>query len=437
LLEVLYILLGLAIGLALGWFIGALRTRGTIGAEAASAKASLDEVRGHLASRESEMASLRQSLETEKVTGADARARLESAREHFAEQRKQIEQLQEKLRDAFKALSADALKNNNEQFAVLAETRMKPLREQLERYEKQLGELEKTRASAYGGLTEKLEALQQRETQLSAQTQQLVSALRQPGAKGRWGEVTLQRIVEMAGLAEHCDFITQSTQAGGQRPDMIVQLPGGRCLAIDSKVNASSYLDAMEAGTEADKSRLIDKFVAEVKTTLRGLGAKEYWRDLSPAPEFVVMFMSSEAFFSTAVGKDPSLIMEGLDQHRVLLASPTTLIALLMAVRHGWQQQQVAENAQHIADVGRELYDRLCKFVEHMEKLRDSLEGACKSYNAALGNLESRTIPGARRLKDLGAGSPGELPLELRIETPLKAASIQGSDAAIDARRAS
>jgi DNA recombination protein RmuC len=437
LLESLFVLLGLAIGLALGWYLGALRTRGSIGAEAASAKASLEEVRSHLVTRDAELASLRQVVETEKVAGAASKASLESAREHFAEQRKQIEQLKEKLGDAFKALSADALKNNNEQFTAMAETRMKPLREQLERYEKQLGELEKTRASAYGGLTEKLDALQQRETQLSAQTQQLVAALRQPGAKGRWGEVTLQRIVELAGLTEHCDFITQSTQTGGQRPDMIVQLPGGRCLAIDSKVNTSAYLDAMSAVTDADKSRLIDKFVAEVRTTLRGLGSKEYWRDLAPAPEFVVMFMPGEAFFSTAVGKDPALITDGLEQHRVLLASPTTLIALLMAVRHGWQQQQASDSAKLIAETGRELHERLCKFVEHLEKMRDGLAKACNSYNEAVGNLETRTLPGARRLKELGAGSSGELAEGLAIDMHLRTISVSEDDRAIDARRAS
>lgn len=434
-------IIGLAIGAGIGVYIGGMRGRraadaelARVSGESAGLAAALTEVRAQVSAREAEIQAVRAALEAEKSVSADSKARLESAREHFAEQRRQIDQMQEKAREAFAALSSAALKSNNEQFVTLAEAKFKPIREQLERYELQLKALEEARHKAYGGLTEKLDALQQRSDNLSRETNQLVAALRQSGAKGKWGEVTLQRIVELCGLTEHCDFTTQTTLDSGQKPDLIVHLPGGRSLAIDSKVNTSAFLDAAEAAGEEDRKRHVARFVTDVRVTLRNLSGKEYWKQLSPAPEFVVMFMPGEAFFATALSQDRNLLTEGVEKG-VLLASPTTLIALLLAVRHGWQQQQVAENAEKIAEAGRELYDRLCTFVGHLEAIRTGIEKAADAYNKAVGNWASRTAPSAKKLKDLGAADVSrDLPDLEPAETALRALPTQ--EDSTDVRRA-
>lgn len=439
--DVIWLIIGLIIGAVIGGMVGIMRGRQASKAElsermgeAAGLGATVAELRGQIAAREKELVEARAILDAEKVAGADARARLESAREHFAEQRRQIEEMEKKAKEAFAAVSAQALKSNNEQFITLAEAKFKPIREQLERYELQVKALEKTRQEAYGGMNEKLEALSQRSDRLSSETSQLVSALRQSGAKGKWGEVTLQRIVELCGLVEHCDFVTQTALDGGQRPDLVVQLPGGRSLAVDSKVNTASYLDAAAATDDAERERQLARFAASVRGTLKSLGGKEYWKQFSPAPEFVVMFMPGEAFFAAALAQDRDLLTDGVEQG-VLLASPTTLIALLLAVRHGWQQQQVAENAEQIAEAGRELYDRLCVFVNHLDGIRIGLEKAADAYNKAIGNWSSRTEPGARRLKELGAADAArELGTLGRIDANMRA--LPGADESSDARRA-
>lgn len=425
------LILGLALGGALGFWVGQLHGRRAaesdsirLSNEISGRDAVVSELRGAVAARDRETGELRAALEQELKSGAEARARLESAREHFAEQRRQIEQLQEKAREAFTALSAAALKSNSEQFVTLAEAKFKPLREQLERYEEHLKNIEEARNKAYGSISQELQSLQQRSDRLSTETGQLVSALRQSGAKGKWGEVTLQRVVELCGLAEHCDFVAQSSLDSGQRPDLVVNLPGGRSLVVDAKVNTSAYLDAAESADEAQREAHLDRFTTTVRATMKALSGKEYWKQLSPAPEFVVMFMPGEAFFSTAISRDRDLLVDGVDKG-VLLASPTTLIALLMAVRHGWQQQQVAENAEQIAEAGRKLYENLCTFVSHLDAIRGGLEKAAESYNKAVGSWSSRTEPAARRLKELGAADAGKLLSELpSFETNLRPAPL-------------
>jgi DNA recombination protein RmuC len=407
-MEMVWMLLGLIVGGAVGIFLGLRLGRGAVAGQVPALEATLAEVRGQASTKETELAALRVALENQKIAGAEANARLEAAREHFAEQRRQIEEMEKKVKDTFTALSTTALKSSNEQFLTLAEARMKPLREQLLRYEQYIKELEKTRSEAYGGLSKHLTSLEDRSDRLGRETSQLVAALRQSGAKGKWGEATLQRIVELSGMSKHCDFDTQSTLAGGQRPDLVVRLPGGRMLAIDSKVNTSAYLDAMNATDEVERNTLMTKYAGEVRNTLKALGGKEYWKQLSPAPEFVVMFMPGEAFFAAAVSQDTNLIVDGSDKG-VILASPTTLIALLLAVRHGWRQQDMAENAERIAAAGRELYGRLCKFVEHLGDIRVGIEKAAKAYDDAVGNWERRTLPSVRKLKDLGTDGGNEM----------------------------
>ena len=422
------LLLGMLLGGGLGLWLGSARSRKQAAADllrltagGSAAQATVQELRVQLTARDGEIAVLRKAVELEKVTSTEARSRLESARDHFAEQRRQIVEMEQKVKATFAELSGAALKSSNEQFITLADAKLQPLRQQLERYEKQISEMEKARATAYGGLDQKLTSLEMSEARLAQETGQLAAALRQPGAKGKWGEVTLQRIVELAGMTPHCDFTMQTTQESGQRPDLVVKLPNRRTLVIDSKVNTSAYLDAMQAATDDDRRRHLERYALAVRTTLKSLGAKEYWKQFSPAPEFVVMFMPGEAFFSAALAEDADLIIDGVDCG-VILASPTTLIALLMAVRHGWQQQQAAENAERIAAAGRELYDRLCTFADYLDDVRLGLTKAAEAYNKAVGNWASRTLPSAGKLKELGAADGSSELRSLQIvDVPLRA----------------
>lgn len=437
--DAVFLLLGLLVGAGGGVWIGVLRGRSSAAAEVvrltgevSALTATAAEVRSQLAVRDADIVALRQVLSEQERNSADSRARLEAAREHFAEQRRQIEEMEKKVKDAFAALSAAALKSSNEQFLTLADEKFKPLRELLERYETQIKELEKSRSEAYGGLSKQMQRIEQGREVLSRETQALVAALRQPGAKGRWGEITLRNVVELTGMSAYCDFIEQASvegETGRARPDMIVRLPGGRSIVIDSKVTASAYLDAMQVTDDESRKRHLARFVNDVRTTMRSLSAKEYWNRLAQTPEFVVMFMPGEAFFAAAVGEDSELLQEGVAKG-VLLASPTTLAALLMAIRYGWQQQQVAENAEKIAAVGRELHERLCTFTMHLNKVRGGIEDAARHYDAAVGNWESRTLPAARKLKDLDAAATGKDLTDLQpANIPMRQLTIESGDA--------
>lgn len=433
-MDMVWILVGLIAGGAGGVYVGLLLGKGALGGKVSALEATLVEVRGQVSTKEAELSAIREALEKQKVDGAESKARLESAREHFAEQRRQIEDMEKKVKETFTALSATALKSNNEQFLTLAETKMKPLREQLHRYEQHLKELEKARSEAYGGLSKHLTSLEDRSERLGRETSQLVAALRQSGAKGKWGEATLQRIVELSGMSKHCDFDTQVTLAGGQRPDLVVKLPGDRMLVVDSKVNTSAYLDAMNATDEAERNMFLAKYAGEVRGTLKALGGKEYWKQFTPAPEFVVMFMPGEAFFAAAMSQDRDLLVDGIDKG-VILASPTTLIALLLAVRHGWRQQDMAENAERIAAAGRELYERLCTFVSHLDGVRIGIEKAAAAYDDAVGNWERRTLPSVRKLKNLGADGSNKMD-ELRpAEVQMRPVSVVKDDDAEPSER--
>lgn len=441
--EVIALGIGLLLGGAIGAALGILRERrkerdqkSQLGNEVAGLTATLAEVRRQLGEKEAEVAAVRAALDAEKVAAVDARARLEGEQKNLAEQRRLIEELDKRMREAFVALSATALKSSNEQFATLADARMKPLREQLERYEQQIRVLEKARQEAYGGLSQRLESMQQHEERLGRETAALVAALRHSGAKGKWGEIALQRIVELTGMTEHCDFdkqVSVAGEGGRQRPDLVVHLPGGRTLVVDSKVNTAAYLDAVNATDDAERKRHLEKYAADVRGTLKALGGKEYWKQFSPTPALVVMFMPGEAFFAAAVSQDWNLIVDGLGLG-VLPASPTTLIALLHAVQHGWQQQQVAENAEKIAEAGRGLYDRLCTFVKHLEGVRSGILKSAEAYNEAIGNWERRTLPGVRKLKELGAAEAGReiaelttADVQLRVLSPEENSEAHGA----------
>jgi DNA recombination protein RmuC len=297
------------------------------------------------------------------------------------------------------------------------------IREGLERMGQQLVALEKERASGHAALHEHLRLMGEGQKNLADETETLVRALRAPQVRGQWGEMQLRRVVELAGMLEHSDFTEQasvSTVDGRLRPDLIVHLPGHKALVVDSKAPLQAYLDAAEESDEIKRGAFLDQHARQVRTHIEQLAGKNYANELAEAPDFVVMFLPGEAFFSEACRRDPGLIEYAVNKG-VIPASPTTLITILKAVAYGWTQERIGENAERIRDLGIELYDRLRTTAEHLENLRRSLTKSVESYNAAVGSLETRVLPTARKLHDLGAANGGDLPaLEPVVTSPRK-----------------
>lgn len=441
---------GLVAGTALGWFIGVARAKALTNdalreqqAKTAAAEARVYEIRLQLESTKDSLEKLRERLANAETARTAAETQLADSQRSLAEQRALLEDASVRLAATFKSLAAEALAGNNTGFLVLAVEKFKALREEaasdlearrkaievlihplsesLSTYQREARSLEDRRLQELGTVGEQLRELAKVQVALQGETARLVNALRSPQVRGRWGEITLRRTAELAGMSAYCDFLEQesvTTEAGRFRPDMVVKLPAGRDVVVDSKVPLNGFLEALEATDDAAREASFLKHANQVNQHVAKLASKDYWAQFTSTPEFVVLFIPNDSFLSAAAEKDPGLVESALSK-KVVIATPATFIALLLAIAYGWRQQLVAENAQRVAALGEQLADRMGVLADHLVKVGSALGKAVESYNSAVASFETRVMPSARKFKALGVGGSKEVPeLEPLDQTP-------------------
>jgi DNA recombination protein RmuC len=437
-------------GVFVGGLLGALivglwaasRVRSTMQAQllaarerAQHAESLVEELRRQVQQNNLDLDRIREHVSEGSQARAVAESRAAEATFHLNEQKTLLGQARQELAETFQALSGEALRQNNEAFLSLArssfatlqaeakgdlaqrqqaiDSLVKPLQDSLHRYDDQLRQLEQSRQAAYGGLDQHLKLLVESQQRLQSETGNLVKALRAPAIRGQWGEITLKRVAELAGMVAHCDFFEQESimvDGGRLRPDMVVQLPGGRQIIVDAKTVLSGYLDAHEASAEDQRLEGMRRHAAQVRSRMDELSLKAYWNQFAQAPEFVVLFLPGEQFLGAALEHDPRLIEDGF-LRGVVLATPTTLMALLRAVAYGWRQERLTEHAEEAGRLGKDLYERMAVLAEHLNDVGQSLGRSVLAYNKAVGSLETRILPAARRFKELGVSSEKEIPM--------------------------
>ena len=441
---IIMLFIGVALGAAAVWLIfrnkisnafeqgrGESRTEMAALSERLLARDSaIEELKINLQQRDSSLAELQKQIVDLSSQGARLETALQEEHRQAQEKLALLEDAKQKLSDTFKVLASETLKTSNTSFLELAKTQLekfhesakgdlekrqtaidelvKPVKESLGKVDTKLQEIEKTRLEAYAGLNEQVKSMRETQELLRGETSNLVQALRRPQVRGRWGEIQLRRVVEMAGMLDHCDFFEQlsvDTEEGRLRPDMVVNLPGNRTIVVDAKTPLEAYLSATEATDDETREQKMKDHARHIRNHIQMLGRKSYFDQFEHSPDFVVLFIPGEIFYMAALQQDPELIEAGVSQ-RVLITSPTSLIALLRAVSYGWRQEKLAENARHISEIGRDLYDRLAKLAEHFAKVGRELNQTVKAYNQAVASLEVKVLPGARKFKDLGVDSP-------------------------------
>ncbi|MFO1355998.1 MAG: DNA recombination protein RmuC [Gammaproteobacteria bacterium] len=365
---------------------------------------------------------------------------------------------EEQLAAAFSRLAGDSLARNSEAFLRLAQENLgrhqekaraelgereqavaallAPIREALDRTTQQISTIEKERAEAFGGIRAQLASMTSSQQQLQAETRNLVNALRRPEVRGQWGELTLRRVAELSGMVEHCDFTEQetlNTPGGMLRPDMVVRLPDRGALVVDVKTPLDAYLEAIDAGSEADRRAALQRHARNVAGRVRELSAKAYWAQFPESPEFVILFIPGEQFLSAALSENPALLEDAL-RNKVVLTTPSSLVALLKAIAYGWRQLSLERNAEDIRHLGQELYERLTPFLAHMARLGRQIEGSVRAFNDSVGSLEGKVLPGARRLTELGISGRQKLDSPEQVQTTPR--QLAAADASVEASAA-